>query len=53
MPQKQGNGGEKKKKITKGVRRQAPFEGNMLFPSKCFHSEFFILERLDKPWTSL
>lgn len=43
---------KKKKKVTKGVTSLAPLEGNMLFPSDCFHS-VFILERLDKPWTRL
>lgn len=39
----------KKKKKTKEVTRLAPFEGNMLFPSDCFHSGFSYL----RGWISL
>lgn len=43
---------KKEKKSNKRGYKLAPLEGNMLFPSDCFHS-VFILERLDKPWTRL
>lgn len=47
--QKGASGSEKKKKKTKEVTRLAPFEGNMLFPSDCFHSGFSYL----RGWISL
>lgn len=47
--EQKGASGSEKKKETKGVTRLAPFEGNMLFPSDCFHSGFSYL----RGWISL